>query len=116
MRGQTVLSAPSSEAIMAKKSKLAMNNRRKTLVKSYDAKRRALRDQVRDPNASFEEQQAAMLALQALPRNANPTRVRNRCQVTGRPRGVYRDFNMSRIAIRDHGLRGEIPGLTKSSW
>lgn len=101
---------------MAKKSKLAMNKRRRKMAKAYDEKRRALTAIVSDQGKSFDERQEAMLALQALPRNGNPTRVVNRCEVTGRPRGFYRDFKMSRIALRDFGLRGEIPGLTKASW
>ncbi|MEO1483744.1 MAG: 30S ribosomal protein S14 [Myxococcota bacterium] len=101
---------------MAKTSKLMMNKKRQKLAKRYAEKREALRKIVRDPNASFEEQQNAMFALQKLPRNSAPNRVRNRCEVSGRPRAFYRDFKMSRIALRDHGLRGEIPGLTKASW
>ncbi|MEM6733517.1 MAG: 30S ribosomal protein S14 [Myxococcota bacterium] len=101
---------------MAKTSKLAMNKRRQKLAKKHLEKREALRKIVKDPNSSFEQQQEAMMALQALPRNSSPNRVRNRCEVTGRPRAFYRDFKMSRIALRDHGLRGEIPGLTKASW
>lgn len=101
---------------MAKKSQLAMNKRRRKLAQKYQAKRDALKKIVRDPNASFDQQQEAMMALQKLPRNSSPNRYRNRCEVSGRPRAVYRDFKMSRIALRDHGLRGEIPGLTKASW
>ncbi|MEL6544936.1 MAG: 30S ribosomal protein S14 [Myxococcota bacterium] len=101
---------------MAKKSKLAMNKRRLKMAAKYQEKRDALKKVVTDPNASFEEQQDAMMALQKLPRNSSPNRYRNRCEVSGRPRAVYRDFKMSRIALRDHGLRGEIPGLTKASW
>lgn len=101
---------------MAKTSKLMMNKKRKKLAKQYSAKREALRKVVRDANASFEDQQNAMFALQKLPRNSSPNRVRNRCEVSGRPRAFYRDFSMSRIALREHGLKGEIPGLTKASW
>ncbi|MEM6531919.1 MAG: 30S ribosomal protein S14 [Myxococcota bacterium] len=101
---------------MAKTSKLMMNKKRQKLAKRFAAKREALRKIVRDPNASFEDQQDAMFALQKLPRNSSPNRVRNRCEVSGRPRAFYRDFKMSRIALREHGLRGEIPGLTKASW
>ncbi len=101
---------------MASKAKIAMNERRKTLAAKYNAKRLALKKTVVDPNASDEDRDEAVRKLQKLPRNANPTRVRNRCNLTGRPRAYYRKFGLSRIALRELGLAGEVPGLTKSSW
>lgn len=101
---------------MAKTSKIEMNKRRKKMAAQYDERRKALKATMKDPKSTFEQRLEAMLKLQAIPRNANPVRYRNRCEISGRPRGFYRDFKMSRIALRDHGLAGEIPGLTKSSW
>lgn len=101
---------------MAAKAKIATNEKKKKLVAKYAALRTKLKDIIKDPDASDEDKYEAQLKLQKLPRNSSPTRVRNRCQVTGRPRGYYRKFAMSRIALRDYGLSGQIPGLTKSSW
>ena len=101
---------------MAKKSKIAKNEQRKALVAKYAEKRAALKAKVKDPKVSFAEKQEAMVALQKLPRNSNPIRVRNRCVVSGRPRGYYRKFGLSRIALRELALRGELPGVTKASW
>ncbi|MEM1417842.1 MAG: 30S ribosomal protein S14 [Myxococcota bacterium] len=101
---------------MASKAKIARNKHREKLAAKYAKKRKQLKKIVSDPNASMEAKYEAIEALQKLPRNSSPVRIRNRCQVTGRPRAYYRKFAMSRIALRDLGLRGEIPGLTKSSW
>ncbi len=100
-------------------AKLALINRevkRAKLAKQYDAKRTALKAIIDDQSKSDEERYAARLKLQQLPRNANPTRQRNRCMLTGRPRGVYRQFGLARLKLRDLAMRGEIPGLTKASW
>lgn len=101
---------------MAKKSAIEKNNRRRKLVKQYAAKREALKAIANDTNLPMEEQFAARLKLAELPRNSSPVRVRNRCEVTGRPRSYYRKLKMSRIALRELGSLGLIPGLVKSSW
>lgn len=101
---------------MAKKSAIEKNQRRAKLVKKYAAKRAALKATARDESLSLEERFAARLKLAELPRNSSKTRLRNRCEVTGRPRGVYRKLKMSRIALRELGSQGRIPGLVKSSW
>ncbi|MBV1774874.1 30S ribosomal protein S14 [Burkholderiaceae bacterium DAT-1] len=100
-------------------AKLALINReekRAKLVAKYAAKRAALVAIINDQNLSEEERFAARLKLQALPRNANPTRQRNRCSITGRPRGVFRKFGLGRNKLREIALRGEIPGVVKASW
>ena len=101
---------------MAKKSATERNARVKRLAKQYLAKRQALKAIARDTSLPVEERFAAQLKLAALPRNSAPTRIRNRCQVSGRPRGYYRKLKMSRIALRELGSHGLIPGLVKSSW
>ena len=101
---------------MASAAKVAMNERKRKLVKKQAALRAQLKKVVSDPNANFEDKEAAMIKLQKLPRGGSKVQVRNRCRVTGRPRGFYRKFQMSRISLRQLGLAGEIPGLTKSSW
>ena len=101
---------------MATQAKVATNEKRKKLAAKYAAKRAALKAIIIDPKASEADRLAAALKLNALPRNSNKIRIRNRCALTGRPRAYYRKFGLSRIAIRDKGLAGEIPGLTKSSW
>lgn len=101
---------------MATKAKIAMNERRKVLSDKFATKRAELKEAVRSPNTSDEDREAAVIALQKLPRNSNPIRIRNRCFLTGRPRAYYRKFGLSRIALRELGLAGEVPGLTKSSW
>ena len=88
----------------------------KRLVKQYAAKRDALKAIANDDNRPLEERFDARLKLAELPRSSSKTRIRNRCQVTGRPRGYYRKMKMSRIAMRDLGAAGHIPGLVKSSW
>ncbi len=101
---------------MAKKSSIEKNKRREKLVKSNAARRAKLKATANDEKLSMEERFEARIRLAALPRNGSPTRVRNRCEVTGRPRAVYRKLKMSRIAIRELGSRGLVPGLVKSSW
>ncbi len=101
---------------MAKKSSINKNERRKAMVKQYAGKFAALKALANDESADEGERLIARLKMAELPRNANPTRVRNRCMVTGRSRAVYRKFKLSRIMIRELGNKGLIPGLTKSSW
>jgi len=101
---------------MAKVSAVEKNKKRERLVAKYAAKREALKKAAKDPNLSPEEQFMARLQLAKLPRNSAQTRLRNRCEVTGRPRGYYRKFKMSRIALRDLASVGQVPGVTKSSW
>ena len=101
---------------MAKKSAIEKNNRRRKLVAKYAARRARLGAIAKDEALPQEERFAARLKLAELPRNSSATRVRNRCLVTGRPRGNYRKFRMSRIALRDLASAGQIPGMVKSSW
>ncbi|WP_026381009.1 30S ribosomal protein S14 [Afifella pfennigii] len=101
---------------MAKKSAIEKNKRRMRLVKLYAAKREALKELASDESLTDQERFAARLKLAKLPRNSSPTRIRNRCEVTGRPRAFYRKLKMSRVALRELGNEGKIPGLVKSSW
>ena len=101
---------------MAKTSSVEKNNRRRKLVDQYAAKRKALKEIVMDQSKPIEERFRAQLKLAALPRNSAKIRIRNRCEVTGRPRAYYRKLKMSRIALRDLGSTGKVPGLVKSSW
>ena len=101
---------------MAKTSSIEKNKRRTRLAKQYAGRRSKLRAIARDKNASMEERFAATLKLAELPRNSAKVRIRNRCEITGRPRDYYRKLKMSRIALRDLGSKGVIPGLVKSSW
>jgi len=101
---------------MAKKSAVNRNEAVKALVAKYAAKRDALKAIANDESLPLEERFDARLKLAALPRNSAPTRIRNRCEVTGRPRAYYRKLKMSRVALRELGNLGQIPGLTKSSW
>ncbi|MBI2377204.1 MAG: 30S ribosomal protein S14 [Deltaproteobacteria bacterium] len=101
---------------MAKLSKVMMNERRRKLVAQYAKKRAELKEIIRKPTSSDEDREMALRKLNGLPRNSNAVRIRNRCRVTGRSRGYYRKFELSRISLRDLGLAGKIPGLTKSSW
>jgi len=101
---------------VAKKSAIAKNKRREKLVAQYAAKRAKLKEMANDPALPIDEQFRARLKLAELPRNSAPNRVRNRCEITGRPRAFYRKFKISRIALRDLGSAGQIPGLVKSSW
>jgi small subunit ribosomal protein S14 len=101
---------------MAKMSSIEKNNRRKRLVAKFANKRAALLAMANDQSLPQEERFAARLKLSELPRNSAPGRVRNRCGLTGRPRGYYRKFNLSRIAFRELASAGQIPGVVKSSW
>ena len=101
---------------MAKKSSIEKNKHREALVKQYAGRRTRLKAMAKDEALSFEERFAARLKLAELPRNSAPTRVKNRCQVSGRPRAYYRKMKMSRIALRELGNQGLVPGLVKSSW
>jgi len=101
---------------MAKKSSIEKNKRRRKMVAQYAGKRAELKLVASDQSLTLEERFQARLKLAELPRNSAAVRVRNRCEVTGRPRGYYRKLNVSRIAVRDLGSAGLIPGLVKSSW
>jgi len=101
---------------MAKKSAVENNKRKQRLVKKFSARRTRLKAVARDNSLTMEERFEAQMKLAALPRNSAPNRVRNRCEVTGRPRAFYRKMRMSRIALRELGSRGLVPGLVKSSW
>ncbi|MDA0775274.1 MAG: 30S ribosomal protein S14 [Proteobacteria bacterium] len=101
---------------MAKKSMIAREQKRIKMVTKYAEKRSALKAIMNDQNASSEERYEASIKFQKLPRNSSPSRVVRRCQVTGRPHAVYRKFGLSRIKLREAAMRGDIPGLVKSSW
>ncbi|SRR5712664_4155377 len=101
---------------MAKKSSIEKNNRRRRLTKKFSGRRARLKAIARDKDKPMEERFAATLRLAELPRNSAASRVRNRCEMTGRPRAYYRKHKLSRIALRDLGSKGMIPGLLKSSW
>jgi small subunit ribosomal protein S14 len=101
---------------MAKTSSIEKNKRRAKLAKQFAAKRAALKTVSKDQSLPLEERFDAQLKLAALPRNSSPTRIRNRCEVSGRPRGYYRKLRMSRIALRELGNLGQVPGMVKSSW
>jgi small subunit ribosomal protein S14 len=101
---------------MAKKSSIEKNNHRRTLVARQAAKRAALKAVINNREGDPEERFEAVLKLAALPRNGSKTRIRNRCNLTGRPRAYYRKFGLSRIALRDLASEGQVPGVVKSSW
>jgi small subunit ribosomal protein S14 len=101
---------------MAKKSMIAREVKRKKLVQKFDVKRKSLKEIIRDPNTSFEDKESAHLQLQKLPRDSSASRVRNRCNLTGRPHGYYRKFGLSRNKLREATMRGDVPGLVKASW
>lgn len=101
---------------MAKTSAVEKNERRRRLAKKHAAKRAKLKAIARDQSLPTEERFAARLKLAELPRNSSPVRIRNRCELTGRSRGYYRKFKLSRIALRDLAASGQIPGMVKSSW
>jgi len=101
---------------MAKQSMIAREKKRELAVKKYAAKRTALKAIVSDVNASEEEKWEAQMKLQKLPRDASPSRMRRRCQLTGRPHGVYRKFGLCRNKLREAAMRGDVPGLVKASW
>jgi small subunit ribosomal protein S14 len=101
---------------MAKVSLINREQKRRDTVKKYAAKRAELKAILSNPNTGDEERYAARVALQKLPRDASPVRERNRCSLTGRPRGVFRKFGLARTKVREFAMRGEIPGVIKASW
>lgn len=101
---------------MAKTSKIARNNRRKVIVERYAERRAELVKVIKDPDASYEDKREAYAKIAKMPRDASPTRYRNRCNVSGRPRAYFRKFGLSRIALREMAHRGELPGVRKASW
>ena len=101
---------------MAKKSAIDKNKKRRQMVEQQKDKRAALKKVIKDKNVSQEDRFKAVLKLAALPKNGSKIRIRNRCEVSGRPHGVYRKLKISRIALRDMASSGKIPGITKSSW
>jgi len=101
---------------MAKRSMLEKQKRRVKTVQRYAAKRAEYKRILQDPRSSDEQKQAAQLSLQAMPRDASPVRLRNRCSITGRANGYYRKFGLARNKLREATMRGEIPGLSKASW
>jgi len=101
---------------MAKKSSVEKNKRRRKLTKKYAGRRSRLKAVAQDKSRPMEERFAAVLKLAEMPRNSSATRIRNRCEMTGRPRAYYRKHRLSRLALRDLGSKGLIPGLLKSSW
>jgi small subunit ribosomal protein S14 len=101
---------------MAKVSMVQRELKRTKLVNKYSKKRAELKAIIINPESSFEEQQAAVMALQKLPRASSPVRQRNRCGVTGRPRGYYRRFGLGRNKLREAAMQGDVPGLRKASW
>ena len=101
---------------MAKKSKVVKNNQRKELVERYSDKRSKLLSIIKDPKTSYVDKRIAYQKIEKMPRDANPIRFRNRCNLTGRSRGVYRRFGLSRISLREMVNNGLIPGVSKASW
>jgi small subunit ribosomal protein S14 len=101
---------------MAKLSQVLRDKKREKLIEKYADKRAELRAQMKDPNLDPDEKAEVMAKLNSLPRNSCPTRLTRRCFLTGRSKAVYRKFGLSRIALRDLALRGDLPGVTKSSW
>jgi small subunit ribosomal protein S14 len=101
---------------MAKNSMIARENRRARAVKRYATRRAELKAVIKNVTSSDEERYQAQLRLQAMPRDASPTRKRNRCRITGRPHGYYRKFGLSRNKLREAAMRGDVPGLVKASW
>ena len=101
---------------MAKTSMIERDKRRVVIAKKHAANRARLKETIRSPKSSPEDRAAAQVKLQQLPRDASPTRQRNRCSITGRSRGVYRKFGLARTKLREAANRGEIPGLSKASW
>ena len=101
---------------MAKLALINRDKKRRETVKKFKAKRTALLETINNQKASDEDRDAARAKLQQLPRDASPVRLRNRCSITGRPRGVYRKFGLGRIKLRELAMRGEVPGVIKASW
>lgn len=101
---------------MAKLSIICRERKREKTVEKYAAKRAMLKKQLKDPSVSLEEKDELRKKFNALPRNASPCRLRNRCRLTGRPHGYYRKFGLSRTKLREAAMRGDVPGLVKASW
>jgi small subunit ribosomal protein S14 len=101
---------------MAKMCMINREKKRKRMVLKYAAKRDALRAAIKDPKTSDDDREQAVYKLQAMPRNASPSRMRNRCRITGRPHGYYRKFGLARNKLREAAMRGDIPGLHLASW
>ena len=101
---------------MAKTSMIQRDLKRTKIVEKYAVKRAAIKAIIANPETSFEDMMDAQVKLQKLPRNSSPSRQRNRCQLSGRPRGFYRKFGLSKTQLREAAMRGDIPGLTKASW
>ncbi len=101
---------------MAKKSVIARERKREALVKKYKEKRFSLKSILKDPSASFEDKEQASIQLQKLPRDSSSIRLRNRCNLTGRPHGYFRKFGLSRNKLREASMRGDVPGIRKASW
>ena len=101
---------------MAKKSSVVKNIRRQKIVDKFRNKRKELKAIVKSHKTSLEEKKLALMQIEKLPKDSNPIRIRNRCNLTGRPRGYYRKFGLSRIALREMANKGFIPGVTKASW
>ena len=101
---------------MAKLSMINRERHRAKLIEKYAARRSGLKSVINSPQSTDEERDEAQLALQRLPKNSNPSRKRNRCAATGRPRGYYRKFGLSRAKLREAAMRGDVPGLVKASW
>ncbi len=101
---------------MAKKSLVERNKKRMRMAKQFSLRRESLKEVAKDPQRTAEERFAARMKLAQLPRNSSATRIRLRCALTGRPRGNYRKFGLSRIAVRELASSGQIPGMVKSSW
>ena len=101
---------------MAKLSVINRQQKREVMVKQFAARRAALKETINDQSISEEDRYQARLKLQALPRNSSPTRLRNRCAITGRPRGTYSKFGLGRSKLREIAMRGEVPGMVKASW
>ncbi len=101
---------------MAKNSMVEREKKRQKVVRRCANKRTQLKAIVKSPSTSYEEKQEAILQLQKMPKNASPTRLRNRCSLTGRPKGYYRKFGLGRNKLREAAMRGDVPGLVKASW
>jgi len=101
---------------MAKKSMIAREVKRMKTVQKYAAKRAELKAIIKNPNSSYEEVVDAVARLQKLPRDASPARLQRRCRITGRPHAVYRKFGLCRNKLREHAMKGDVPGLVKASW
>jgi small subunit ribosomal protein S14 len=101
---------------MAKTSMIEREKRREKIVKRYATKRATLKETIRSPKSTDAEREEALRKLQLMPRDASASRMRNRCAITGRPRGVYRKFGLARTKLREATMRGDVPGLRKASW